>query len=122
MGKRKHCETSADALASIKSEDMKRLYRRIIEALKVLGQGSSQQISAYLTLEDDVVRKRLSELQNFGIIYKPGHKVPTKKGRDSYVWTLCKAGAKTDIQNKAMAGKSVVDYSRTITEIQSHLF
>lgn len=122
MSKRKHCETSADALASIKSEDMKRLYRRIIEALKILGQGSSQQIAAYLTLEDDVVRKRLSELKDFGIIFKPGHKVPTKKGRDSYVWQLCSPGAKTDIQNRVMSGKSIVDYSKTISEIQANLF
>jgi predicted ArsR family transcriptional regulator len=122
MSKRKHCDTSADALASIKSEDMKRLYRRIIEALKILGQGSSQQIAAYLTLEDDVVRKRLSELERFGIIYKPGHKVPTKKGRDSYVWQLCSAGAKTDLQNKVMAGKTIQDYSRTIQSIEQNLF
>ena len=122
MSKRKHCDTSSDALASIKSEDMKRLYRRIIEALKVLGQGSSQQISAYLTLEDDVVRKRLSELGRMGIIYKPGHKVPTKKNRDSYVWQLCKAGAKTDLQNKVMAGKTVQDFSRTIKSIEQNLF
>lgn len=122
MRKREHCDTSADALASIKSEQMVALYRKIIEALKIIGQGSSQQISAYLTLEDDVVRKRLSELGRMGIIYKPGHKVPTKKKRDSYVWQLCSAGAKTDIQNKTMAGKSVVDYSRTIQSIEQSLF
>jgi hypothetical protein len=122
MSKRKHCETSAEAYASLKPEAVRAIYRKIIEALKVLGQGSSQQISAYLTLDDEVVRKRLSELGKMGIIYKPGHKVPTKKNCSAYVWQLCSPGAKTDIQNKAMTGKSIVDYSKTISEIQANLF
>ena len=122
MSKRKHISTSADAYNSLKPGQLAAIYRKIIEALKVLGQGSSQQISAHLTLDDDVVRKRLSELGKMGIIYKPGHKVPTKKGRDSYVWQLCSPGAKTDTQNKVMTGKSVIDYSKTIQQIQNNLF
>jgi hypothetical protein len=79
-----------------------------------MGQGSSQQISTYLTIEDDVVRKRLSELKKMGILYKPGHKVPTKKGCNAYVWQICSAGQKTDNENKPLPGKSISDFSKEL--------
>lgn len=122
MSKKSVPQTSKDAYASLKPQQLRAIYRKIVEALKVMGEGSSQQISAYLTLDDEVVRKRLSELQKMGILYKPGHRVPTKKGCTAYVWQICKAGAKTELQNKLMPGPSVQDYSRTIQDIQKHLF
>lgn len=122
MNKKSIPQTSLDAYASLKPEQMRTIYRKIIEALKVIGQGTSQQISAYLTLDDEVVRKRLSELKKMGILYKPGHKVPTKKGCDAYVWQICKAGAKTDLQNKLIPGPTIQDYSKTIQQIQNNLF
>lgn len=120
--KRKNPDTSLEAYAKLKPEQLRAIYRKIIEALKIMGEGSSQQIAAYLTLDDEVVRKRLSELKKMGILYKPGHKVQTKKGCDAYVWQLCKAGAKTELQEKLMPGTTIQDYSKTIQQIQNNLF
>lgn len=120
--KRKNPDTSLEAYAKLKPEQLRAIYRKIIEALKIMGEGSSQQIAAYLTLDDEVVRKRLSELKKMGILYKPGHKVPTKKGCEAYVWQICKAGAKTELQEKLMPGPTVQDYAKTIQQIQNNLF
>jgi|HubBroStandDraft_3_1064219.scaffolds.fasta_scaffold404141_2 hypothetical protein len=122
MSKKLIPATSKDAYKSLKQEELRAVYIKIKWALERLGTASTEQIADYLTYEHAKIHKRVSEMERLEIIYRPGHRVPTKSGRTAFVWALCGPGAKTDIENKPLSGKSVVDYSKTIAQIQSNLF
>jgi DNA-binding Lrp family transcriptional regulator len=98
------------------------MYEKIILALERLGSASTEQISDFLTIPHSKVHKRTKEMQDMKIIFRPGHRVPTKSGRTAFVWCLCSAGVKTDRENKPIPGKTIVDYSKTISDIQANLF
>lgn len=120
--KRKNPDTSIDAYHSIRQEDLADIYQKILKGLERLGMASTEQLATYLTIDHSRIWKRVSELNKMGLIFRPGHKVPTKSGRQSYVWALCGPGAKTERENKPLSGKNVQDYSRTIQQIQNGLF
>jgi predicted transcriptional regulator len=119
--KRKNPATSTEAYNNLRPEKLREDYQKILKALERLGEASSEKIAEFLTVEHAVVHKRTSELMKMGLIYRPGHRVPTKRGATAFVWALCGTGAKTD-REKAMPGKAVVDYQKSIEQIQKHLF
>lgn len=121
MAKRENPATSNEAHRSLKAEDIREVYQKIIKALERLGSASSEQISVYLTMDHCKIHKRTSEMEKLGMIFRPGHRVPTKSGRSAFVWALSSCGQKTD-REKIIPGKSIQDYSKTIQEIQSNLF
>jgi len=90
------------------------MYKKIAGALERLGMASTEQIAAYLTVEHGKVHKRTAEMEELGIIYRPGHRVPTKSKRTAFVWCLCSAGAKTDNENKPLPGKTISDFSKEL--------
>jgi predicted transcriptional regulator len=122
MSKKRPPETSIDARNSLRPEDLADIYQKILKGLERLGTASNEQLASYLTIEHSRIWKRVSELNKMGLIFRPGHKVPTKTGRQSFVWQLCSAGVKTDRENKKLDGPSVVDYTRTIASIQKNMF
>lgn len=119
--KRKPISTSQDAYRSLNATQIRETYERIIKALEVLGQASTEQISSHLTCDHGKIHKRVSEMERMKIIYRPGHRVPTKSGRTAFVWCLTSAGVKTE-REKAIPGRSIVDFSKTIQQIQNNLF
>jgi predicted transcriptional regulator len=122
MTRKNQPQTSKDAYNNLQPEKLREDYQKILKALERLGTASSEQIAAYLTVEHSVVHKRTSELMKMGLIFRPGHRVPTKRGATAFVWCLCSAGVKTDNENKKLEGPSVVDYSKTISDIQSKMW
>lgn len=122
---RNNPSTSIDAYKSLQPDQIREVYKKILSALEVLGQASTEQIAEYLTMEHARVHKRVSEMQGLQMIYRPGHRVPTKSGRTAFVWCLCKAGEKVEKKTesqKSLPGKSIVDHSRELIKKQQSLF
>lgn len=126
MTKKKLPATSLDAYKSLQADQLREIYQKIIEALKVLGTASTEQISEYTTLPHPKIHKRVSEMERLEIIFRPGNRVATKSGRTAFVWCLCNNQPKTQVIERAMAGKGIADYSREINNIskavQSKMF
>lgn len=110
-------ETSLEA-NRMATEEMRNNHRsKIIKALQVLGSANYEQIATYLTLEPHAVGRRMKELVLMDIVFKPGTKLPTKSGRDAYVYTLQKAGRKVKTKNiKSLLGNGISDYSKKLIQ------
>lgn len=74
-------DTSLAAYHSLDPSKVETIKSRIMEALKVLGRGSSEQLADYLGMEYDSCWKRCSDLKNDGKIFASDHKVLTRKKR-----------------------------------------
>lgn len=126
MTKRKNPPTSVEAYKSLQPDQIRAIYSKIIEALKVLGMASTEQISEYTTISHPKIHKRVSEMEKLEMIYRPGTRVPTKAGRTAYQWCLRNNQPITEKSEKALKGPSVVDYSRKLISekkpTQQHLF
>lgn len=94
MPKRKQIDTSLAAYHSLKAEDVRNIYKKILEALKVLGSANTEVISDYLTLPHPKVHKRTSEMERLEMIYKPGTKSVMKSGRMGFNWSIRGTGQK----------------------------
>lgn len=115
MSKRKNPQTSVDAYKSLQPDQIRAIYQKIVEALKVLGMASTEQIAEYTTIAHPKIHKRVSEMEKLEMIYRPGTRVKTKSGRTAYQWTLCNNQPKVERKpEKALPGKSVSDYSKEI--------
>lgn len=88
--KRPRIETSIEAYNSLKPETLRDTYQNILNALTVLKEASSEQIATYLNVEHSKIHKRTSEMERepYKLIFRPGHKVPSKSGRNCYVWQI----------------------------------
>ena len=80
-------QNSIDAHESIKP-DKPTLYKKIREALEVIGNGTFRQIAKQANLEDMQVWKRLSEMERLNIISNVSDKRCEISGRSCSVWTL----------------------------------
>lgn len=123
MTKRKNPDTSIAAFHSLDQSKVQELKNKIMEALKVLGKGTSEQIADYLGKEYDQVWKRCSDLKNEKKIFASDSKVLTKKKRFARQWVICDgAMPKTDKQvAQELKGKpTIADYSRDIASISNN--
>lgn len=117
-------DTSREAYKAATSEMIANHKQQILQALKILKQGTGEQIASRAKLNYWQIQRRLSELEREDMIFKPGLKLPTKTGRLSYVWQLRNP---EQIQitkiEKAMPGKSISEYSKAISNFsQPELF
>lgn len=71
MAKRSIPQTSKDAHASLKEEDVYEIHLRILEALRLLKEGTWHDISLAMKEKPERIWKRLSELKEKGLIYRP---------------------------------------------------
>lgn len=78
---------SIQAHESIKP-DKPTLYKKIREALEVIGNGTFRQIAKQANLEDMQVWKRLSEMERLGIISNVADRVCTVSNRSCSVWQI----------------------------------
>ena len=67
--------------------DKPTLYKKIREALEVIGNGTFRQIAKQANLEDMQVWKRLSEMERLGIISNVADRVCPYRNRSS-IWIL----------------------------------
>ena len=107
--------TSVEAYRSLQPDQLAEIYRKILSALSVLGEATSQETAAYLKIDHSRIWKRHSELEKAGLIYRPGNKRPLRSGRMGFTYMLTKEGLPTTAKSeKALTGKAVVDYSRKL--------
>jgi predicted transcriptional regulator len=123
MGKQKPPLTSLEAYHNLDPIRISEMHKKIAKALKALGSANFEGIALYLGIPESRVWKRLNEAAKAALIYKTGATVPTKSGCKSYVYAVVGENPAPRPQpEKAMKGKSIVDYSRTIQTIQQNLF
>lgn len=118
MPKRKQPETSLEALRSLDPAQIRDIYVSIKWALGQIGSGHFEDIAAALKLPKERVWRRLKEMEDLGIIYRPGTKKMLSTGRNGMVWVLCNSESTNEkVTEKALPGKSVADYSKSITQL-----
>lgn len=106
-----------DAHKSLGPYETNEMYRLILFALRNIKQGTTEQIAAALKLDHGKVWKRVSEMARINVIYRPGHKLPTKSGRDAYVWAEVKDPS-TDVQKTEPKPIGIREYSEAIDKIK----
>lgn len=79
-------ETSIDAFKSLDPRELNETYRQILHALDEIGEGTFEDIAAFLRLSPAKVWKRMSELAKMELIYRPGNKKKLKSGRSGFTW------------------------------------
>jgi len=116
MSKRKRIDTSIAAFRSLDQSKVEIIKGKIMEALKVLGRGSSEQLADYLGMDYDSVWKRCSDLKNDKKIFASDSKVLTRKKRFARQWMICDGSLpKTEKSQKELKGqKSISDFSKEI--------
>lgn len=112
-------DTSRAAYKAAASEMIANHKQQILQALKILGQGTGEQIASRARINYFQVQRRISELEKDGLVFKPGHKLPTKTGRLSYVWQL-RNPEQVQITKveKVLPGKTVADFSKAISNFK----
>lgn len=80
-------QTSIEAYEAVK-EQLPRLHRIILSALRKINSGSFRDIAKAAGLRDDQVWKRLSELETEGRIQTKSDKICPITGRRVSVWTI----------------------------------
>lgn len=122
MAKRKSVETSLEAYASLNPVNILEVHLRIMDALRIIGSGTYEDIARQAKLEPQRVWKRLSECLKAGVVYRPGTKKLLKSGRNGFVWALTDPNSPPSIvTEKFPSGKSSNDYAKQIIH-QSTLF
>ena len=74
-------KTSLEAYRSITNEQLAKDYQRVIDALKVLGEGCINSIAMFMKVDDNKISRRTKEMVLKGILYKTGKRMQTKSGR-----------------------------------------
>ena len=116
MSERKNPETSNEAYRSLKVSELNETYRLILSALSVLGEGTFEDISAYLKVDKSRIWKRMSELERMQLVYRPGNKRLLKSGRNGFTWCLTSNSLpKTEEGNPYKKGtKAATDFAGEI--------
>src|ERR1700749_3932197 len=114
MSKRKLQPTSLEAYASLDPIHITQTHQKILDALKVIGTGHHEDIARQARLEPDRVWKRLSELAKAGLIHRTGERKMLSSKRVGSVWAITEGEKAQVAAEKAIPGKSVVDYSRSL--------
>lgn len=117
MTKRKQPETSKAAYNSLDPVQMAEIYLKIIWALGQLTEATFEEIASSLKLPKEKIWKRMSELERFGKVYRPGNKRPLASKRLGYTWKLIESETIPEkVTEKSLPGTSVADYSRKILQ------
>lgn len=118
-------DTSKEAFDSLPQTEIGQMYNKILMALEVIQEGTFEMIAAQIGVEPSKVWKRLSEMMQAGMIYRPGTKYPLKSGRQGYTWRRIINSSPTPppsiIENKKIEGKSVGEYAKQILQ-QAKMF
>jgi len=80
--------TSLEAYHSLEPDSVETLHRKILEGLKAIGKGTSQQVSDYIGIPHERIWKRFSELERDEKIYNTKIKHKNKSGRNAYQYAI----------------------------------
>jgi len=106
--------TSRAAFHSLDPERLRATYKKIYDALLVIGEGNYEAISRQANTPEEKIWKRMKDAVDKGLIHNTGKTVMTKNNRMSYVFALGPAPEIVKKKERVMRGKSVVDYSKAI--------
>ena len=81
-------QTSIDAHNSLDPDKIRDMYKRIVEALLLIKQGTYEDIARKMKVDPSRVWKRLSECHRLGLIERTGLRLPLSSGRDGFVWKV----------------------------------
>lgn len=117
MSKNKVAQTSVEAFRKLDPDKLAETYRGIINALGVLGEATSEAIATKMKVKPDKVWKRLKELMDNGLLYKPGTRKPLKSGCNGFCWALTEKGKLlVSVPAAPPAGKTIADFSRAFNQ------
>lgn len=119
MSERKNPETSIAAYKSLDVTQLTQMYKDIISALTVIGEGTFEDVAAHLKVDKARVWKRMSELERMELVYRPGNKRVLKSGRSGFTWML-RIAATPKVEKateRSPKGESVGDFSKKIVQI-----
>lgn len=117
MGKKKMAETSLEAFRQLTADKLREDYKKILTTLSIIGESTSEQIAAKMKVKPDKVWKRLSELKEKELIYKPGTRKPLKSGCNGFCWALTEKGKLlVSSSDLLLPGKPIQDFSRALNQ------
>lgn len=122
MKRKNQPETSRAAFHSLDQARLAGTYKKIVDALTVIGEGNYEAISRQAGEKEEKIWKRLKESCEKGLIHNTGKTVMTKNNRMSYVFALGPAPTTVKKKERVMKGKSVADYSKAILNQPERLF
>lgn len=122
MGKRKNPDTSNEAFYGLDPELLAGLRKRIFLALVQIKQGHYEDIAAACGIEPVQCWKRLSELNNDGLIHRTGERKFLSSGRQGFVWAPGNAPEVVKKKERVMKGPSVSQFSKAILNQPERLF
>jgi hypothetical protein len=109
--------TSRAAFHSLDPERLRATYKKIYDALLVIGEGNYEQISAAAGEKEEKIWKRLKESCEKGLIHNTGKTVMTKNNRMSYVFALGPSPEPIKKKERVMSGKTISDFSKAINQV-----
>lgn len=122
MSKRTNPSTSTDAYKSLQPDQIRAMYVKIVEALKVIGPSTYEQLAAYMNEKPERVWKRLSEAGRLNLIHRPGERRVMASGRQGFVWAVGAPSEPARKRERAMKGKTVAQFAKEILNPVERLF
>jgi len=113
MKKKRPPKTSVDAFHSLDPEKISQIKKDIVMALRIIGPSTYEQIAVHLKKEPVRIWKRMSDCLKDGLVERTGERRKLSSGREGFVWK--DTGLLSPIE-KAIPGKAVVDYSRSLIQ------
>lgn len=121
MSKRNVPQTSKDAHASLKQTEIREMYKRILEALRLIKEGHMEDIAAACKVKPEKVWKRLSEMNEMGLIYRPGNRKKLSSGCSGYTWRITSDEPAESTTERFPKGTAAHEHAKSIIK-QSTLF
>lgn len=117
MSKKKVPQTSLDAKKSLDPARLAEIYKKILDALRIIGKGHYEDIARQMKVDPSRVWKRLSETHIMGLIERTGERKALSSGRDGFVWRLTNKDIPANpIVEKYLPGPTVSDYSKKLIQ------
>ena len=120
--KRKVSDTSKAAYDQLTADKLRDDYKKIMSALAVLGEATSEKIAAKMKCKPDRVWKRISEMRKMHVLDRTGNRTELKSGCKGFTYYLTEKGKlMVESSQELLPGKPVQDFSRAMNQpIQSN--
>lgn len=117
MTKRKVSETSRAAHDSLTADRLRDDYKKIMSALSVLGEATSEKIASKMKCKPDRVWKRISEMRRMEVLFRTGNRAELKSGCKGFTYSLTEKGKlMVESCEELLPGKPIQDFSRAFNQ------
>jgi predicted ArsR family transcriptional regulator len=96
----KQPQTSLTANRMVTDEMRQKHYDKIVEGLRKIGEGTSEEIASITTIAKDQVYRRMSELIRYERVLATGRTKPTRSGRPAATYQLVKSDVGVVVDEK----------------------